>query len=173
MSDKPPQAGMSNKPEVVKPTNQRRSVGQTSGGLSNKLNQTHGQTHPQTHVQTSADGAGDSKSLAALIEAWLNASKVIAPNAYANKTIRAKALAMHRLGVQPQHITDFIADLRSDKFWATKGIQFEKVCADIRSWLDEKRAGWNGTAGATTKPASSLPPLSAEPYSKEWGGQSK
>lgn len=51
MSDKPAAAGMSDKPVVVSGTNQQRLVGQTSAGMSDKLNQIHSQNHLQNPSQ--------------------------------------------------------------------------------------------------------------------------
>jgi len=143
LSDIPPSGGLLDIPEGVTPTNQGGYVQQTAGGLLDKQNQIQVQTQVQIQVQTSAVGADEAKSIADLIHAWLQGSKVIAPNAYANKTLREKAKAMHKLGITPAHITEYIADVRRDTFWAPKGIDFDKVCKEIQPWLDTKRAGWN------------------------------
>jgi len=148
LSDIPPATGLLDIPEGVALTDHPQSVQQTDAGLLDRQNQIHVQTHIQTQVQTSAVGADESKSIAEIIHAWLEGSKVIAPNAYANKTIREKAKAMHKLGITPAHITDYIADVRKDAFWAPKGIDFDKVCKEIQPWLDAKRAGWNKPAQA-------------------------
>ncbi len=53
----PPAGGLSNKPEVVTPTNQQWSVGQTGSGLSDIPNQIQVQNHLQMADQTKADAA--------------------------------------------------------------------------------------------------------------------
>jgi len=89
-----------------------------------------------------------------LIKSWLDGSGVIAPNAYGNKTIRTKAQAMHEMGITPDHITAFIKAMKADKFWASKGIDFEMVCKNIVPWLNRNQPQWNKTPDPTPKTAS-------------------
>ena len=129
-----------------------RSKGQKDILHDVKRGQQYHKTTSKTTPLDSKDASGDAVTVATLIKAWLDASQIIAPNAYSNKTIRTKAQVMIDLGIQPIHITDCIQSMRKDKFWAGKGVSFESLAKDIQPWLNSNRAGWNKKPSTTPDP---------------------
>lgn len=91
--------------------------------------------------------------IAALIDAWLKASGTISPKAFANKTFRETARAMHQQGVKPLHVTDYIQAMRRDAFWATKEIKLSKVQGEIIPWMNKHKPDWKNPAPVETDAA--------------------
>lgn len=69
-----------------------------------------------------------------LIKAWLDASEVIDPAAYAKKTHQQLAREMLKSGVTPDDIRMFIEHRRLDKFWKDKAIRLNDVALSILAW---------------------------------------
>lgn len=141
----------------------RRRSRKNKAAIPQSPSQSRKQNRKQESGAAGAPSPDDHLALAALIKAWLDALKgKPAGDPYNNKTIRACALELHRDGVTPPYITDYVEHLKKDKFWKGKLIEFYYVANNIRIYLFEIRGIKLGQSAAAAKPAAPTTQLTPE-----------
>lgn len=80
----------------------------------------------------------DQEAIVGIIAAWLDSTGTIDPKAYAKKGLRDIALAMHKRGVTPELIAEYVEWKHGDKFWIGQDITLYKIANTIIAWRDNR-----------------------------------
>lgn len=141
----------------------RTSAASNIGGIEHRRGRTELDSNAQPDSRKSKlaskgsapDGAApakpsieENKAVGMLIKAWAEKSGVIEANPYNKTGYRSLALAMHRLGISPEMVTDFLSKKRQLPFFVGKGVAFGIMTQDIQPWLDKNRPGWRQAKAA-------------------------
>lgn len=108
-------------------------------------------------VQAQDQGTASGTDISALIHAWLTAQGAIQPRAYANKSNRETAAALHAAGITPADVSAYIQDRKQDAFWRDKFVRLDRVASEIAGWLAAREEELIDPATLLWQPTHSAP----------------
>lgn len=97
------------------------------------LTETTSQTTTKTTTKVSSPNGKD-ETFTCLIKTWLDEQESKSKGAYGSKEVRESAEGLYNAGITPVDIKAYIADVRSDDFWRSKFVKFQKLADEIIIW---------------------------------------
>lgn len=80
----------------------------------------------------------ENKAISELIQVWIESQKIIDSKAYGKTGYRSVARDLHRAGITPEDIKQFIAVRNQDVFWKDKTIPWSHIQANISTWKAQR-----------------------------------